>query len=124
MGEFIVFSWFLTLGFVPIQYDQVNKERLNISNSTVAELGLTATAFNKLEIYTSIENFQIKSDNTLYFNPYRVDYTTGLKYKVITGVTLEAKHYCNHMIYTNLFTDDLYVGGETQITITFSGSTR
>jgi hypothetical protein len=71
MFEFLLFSWFLTVGIVPEQYDQVAKNRVSITSeqvATVAELGLSATAWDRLTVSTTIENYQYKGDG-LYFNP-------------------------------------------------------
>jgi hypothetical protein len=128
MSNFLVFSWFLTLGFVPLQYENVGKEQVQLitekNPSTVAELGLSVLVFNRFELYTSMENFQNKSPNFVYFYPYRIDYTFGMKFRIIDGITLEAKHYCNHPVISGTEIAPLYQGYETQFTITFSGSTE
>lgn len=117
-------SWFLTVGVVPVQYERVEKaQTIEITSrnvSTVAEIGLSAMAFDRLEIYGSVETFQFKSMDSAYFIPYRADYTFGARFRLIDGVTLGVNHYCNHPVDGPLI-KNTYQGGETQFTLTFSG---
>lgn len=127
MFKVLAFSWFLSVGLVPYQYEQVGKETVqDITGgnvSTVAELGLTATAFDRLDVFTTIETFQTKHPDTLYFKPYRSDYTFGLSFRLIDGLTIGASHYCNHTVLSGPVPANIYAGGETQLTVTISGGT-
>ncbi len=128
MFGFIVVSWFLTLGVVPLQYEQVdNLQTLQITQqnmSTVATLGLSAKMFDHFELYGSVETFQFKIPDELYFSPYRADYTFGARFYIVNGITLDFSHYCNHPVDGGGPYKNKYQGGETKLSVTFSGSIK
>lgn len=128
MFEFLAVSWFLTFGLVPYQYERVDVSKtIEVTKeniSTVAEIGISSKAFNRLELYGSVETFQFKKPDSLYFMPYRADYTFGARFRLLDGLTLGFSHYCNHPVDYGSRIKYTYQGGETQLTITFSGGSK
>lgn len=125
-------SWFLTLGYVPEQMtalrengtvivQQIEGERI----ASVAELGFTITAWDRLTIGGSIENYQ--DVNTIVsYRPYQADYKARISLRVIDGVTLAVDHECDHPVESDARLPDsvrLY-GHSTCISLTLSGSTK
>jgi hypothetical protein len=128
MFEFIAVSWFLTLGWVPLQEDYVGSRRDIIDENriaTVAEIGLTATMFERLTLSGSIENYQYVGEDSSagYFNPYRVDYKASANIRITDHVSISAAHECDHAILTRTREEGRprYQSGETIVSVTFKG---
>ena len=127
MFNFIIVSWFLTFGIVQVQYDTIDDTISNLDSNrlaTVAEIGISANAWNRLTISGSIENYQYKENKDIYFVPYRIDYKIGASFKVIEGLTIDFDHYCDHPVLSGSKNAYSYSSGETKLTFTLSGSTK
>lgn len=135
MFNFIVFSWALTLGFVPQQQNCVNKSYIEIDRSrtaTVSSLEFGATVYEKLHIYTEIETFQYVQKGTFGFNPYRADYVFGADFFLTDHVAIGLTHECDHPVSSSVnlrtgeyMTDYKYMSTETKIFVRIgSGKNR
>lgn len=105
MFNFIVFSWALTVGFVPQQQNIVNASMVQIDKSRIAtesSLEFGAILYEKMHIYTEIETFQYLSQETIGFNPYRSDYTFGADFFLTDHVTLGLSHECDHAVTSGI----------------------
>ena len=125
MFSFIAFSWFLSLGLVPLQEDCVNGNKVSINTvSTVAEIGVSATMWDRLTVGGSVENYQLFS--TGYYTPYRVDYKFFATFTVQKGVTLNFMHECDHPVLhrTSGKTDYNYLSNVTTMYIKLEGQTK
>jgi hypothetical protein len=122
MFSFVVFSWFLSLGVVPQQFDCVNRHYTEISSvTTSAEIGISATMFDHLTISGSMENYQGFAGG--FFSPYRVDYKFALSFLVHKGITLNFAHECDHPVSSNTkgIIEYNYYANSTKIFVTFCG---
>jgi len=125
MFQFLVFSWALTMGFVPQQQDCVNSSMVQIDSTkiaTVTSLDIGVIAWDRLEIYTKVETFQYLCQDSIGFAPYRADYTFGINYSPSKVVTFGLMHECDHAIVSTInlsnndyMTDYKYARGETQM---------
>lgn len=80
MFNAIVLSWFLTLGWVPNQYEFLGPSSLEINAgdlASTANMGFSVSFDDRLTIHTDIKSYQFSIPKSLYFAPYRVDYTIG-----------------------------------------------
>lgn len=128
MFEFIAVSWFLTLGWVPLQEDYVGYHRAVLDDTkiaTVAELGLNAKFFDRLTLSGSMENYQYigQDTNAGYFLPFRIDYKASANLKITDNVSINAYHECDHPVVTNSRDDlkSVYRSSETIISVTIRG---
>jgi|GEM_PF-4169717 len=126
----IAVSWFLSLGYVPMQDAFLGnvKETIPSGNiATVADLGLKAR-FESITVYGSIENYQFVGvgDNLGYFMPYRADYTFGVSVKIADGVSINLAHECDHPVIfkTDGSMTSSYMSAETKIFIRFEGGEK
>lgn len=123
----IAISWFLTIGYVPMQdaclYGQMESLPSN-KVATVAELGLRAR-LDRVTVYGAIENYQFVgvADRAGYFMPYRADYKIGLSIRIADGVELFVEHECDHPVLYNstCVPSSTFIMDETRIAIKFSG---
>ncbi len=134
MFNFLVFSWALTLGFVPQQQDLVDATLVQIDSSrvaTVAALEIGATAWNRLHVYTEVETFQYTNDGSLSFSPYRADYTFGADFYISKMMLLGLTHECDHSVINtvNLTSKEYissyrYAKNETKIFVKIGNEVR
>lgn len=129
----LIISWFLTIGYVPTMSDGVARNNIVIDPkeiATVAQIGISAETQNGMfGIYTDIENYQYAPNSekgTLYFEPFRVNYSIGLNIKPVEGILLNIDHQCDHPVtsYRSGFLPYHYNSAITKITVTFSGSSE
>lgn len=123
----IIFSWFLTFGFVPEMIDTVHGASSEISNdqiATMAKIGVSAE-LKKLNLYSSVQTYQYIDSHGTGFLPYRADYCIGLSYTV-SMVTFSVLHECDHPVlsYTNSRVEYPYISSKTFISVTIKGTTR
>jgi hypothetical protein len=127
MLNFVVVSWFLTLGIVPQQSLSINNSRAYIDSdrvATVAEIGLKAVMWDKLVLQTSVENYQYKADSgELGFYPYRVDYKFDVGYMMNKNISFWINHECDHpVVYTTDGKSKFnYLSQETSLCVKFEG---
>jgi hypothetical protein len=123
-----VMSWFLTVGFVPDMQD-TSKGRLSEIDTeyvaTVAEIGLSVTAWDRLTLSASMENYQYFVGEAS-FKPFRIDYKAGAYFKISENITVCAEHECDHPVSyrTNGQLDYDYLSNQTRFSVTIKGSSR
>jgi len=129
--SFLVVSWFLTFGYVPDMGMTVNDTGVNISRFnnavTVSDIGLSVTAWDKLTLYTSLENYQYYSPadkNVLQFSPFKTGYKIGMTFTPIKNVSFDLSHVCEHPVSSDNVIEFPYNYGQTRISVTFKGSQR
>lgn len=123
--SWLIVTWFLAFGYVPQQYESVLTSSIGLESSrpaTVAQLGLSLTAWKRLTISTDIENFQYMNDLGSYA-PFRVDYTFAIEYRLNSALAIIATHECDHVIKLGSTTDG-YESTETKILAKLSGKTN
>jgi hypothetical protein len=122
--NWLVMSWFLTLGIVPQQTECCNGQYCSpVLPSTVAEIGLSATAFDHLILSTSMENYQTKGDN-LTFNPYRIDYKFSAGVRINDNVSVWFDHECDHPVLSGNIVKYDYRSEMSKLYIKLEGSTK
>jgi hypothetical protein len=125
--NWLVIGWFLTLGIVPQQQEAVGSRVSNtLSNrlATVAEVGLTATAADRFVVGFSVENYQYKDPDSIYFNPYRVDYKFNAGVKFNAHVSVWFEHECDHPVEYSNVERYTYSSQESKLYLKFEGTTR
>lgn len=123
--SWLIVTWFLAFGYVPKQYESVFASQIALESlrpATVAQLGLSLTAWKRLTISTDIENFQYMND-LFNYAPYRVDYTFTAEFRLNSALTIIATHECDHVIKLGS-TVDGYESTETKIIAKLSGQTK
>jgi hypothetical protein len=100
MGNFIVMTWMLLLGFVPDSSLKTNNKSIEASNYLTQTLGVGFYLADFMHIYGSVEIRETKSKD-IYFDPFRGDYLIGgsIYFK---NLSLGVSHECNHDIVTNM----------------------
>ena len=131
MFQFIAVSWFVTLGWVPLQEDYIGSRRAVLDENkvaTVAEIGIDATVFDRLTLSGSMENYQYigTGSSAGYFNPFRIDYKASATLKISDHVSITAAHECDHPVITSSHDDlqNIYQKGETIVSVTFRGGDK
>ena len=127
MFNAIVIGWFLTVGWVPLQYDYLDYKAFDVTHddlATVADVGFSVTFDDRLVIYTDVKSYQYKLTDSARFAPYRVNYTIGADFNLNDHVTISAKHNCNHEVINSDCVNNRYQSGETSISATIHGETR
>jgi len=129
MVSWLVLSWALSFGYVPEQFNAVDYSYQEVgmeSMSTVMKIGLDANLFNRVTIFTDVENFQtpIKKSVAPAFDPYRIDYTIGARLRISDSVSITAVHECDHPVSStmNVKTGQYYMA-ETKIFAEIHGKT-
>jgi len=120
----LLVSWFLSFGYVPSQTDTIGiaVSKLDTSRiATVAEIGLSFNAFDRLSVYGSIENFQYIAPSGMFY-PFRADYKAGIELEVTKNFSILAEHTCDHPVsFTNEpYSKARYLSSETKITVRIS----
>lgn len=124
MFQFLAITWFVTVGWVPLQDETIGSKAACLEHgrvATVAELGFSADVFERLTFSASMENYQYVSTSRGYFSPYRVDYKAALTLRVTENISITAAHECDHPIYseTKDKSKPLYMSGETIVSVTW-----
>lgn len=124
MMSMLVLSWALSFGYVPMQSNQVNTECLKYSNTTMAKIDFSLRLDDRLDIYTSLENFQ-KADALPYFSPYRINYSIGAKLDITSFLSATIEHECDHKVVSEFTPTQQVLGmNETKLFVTFHGKTN
>jgi hypothetical protein len=99
MFQFLVFSWALTLGYVPQQCDYVGSQSAEKDGkiATLTDFSLSATAYDTLRITTSVTTYQY-AINYFVFAPYRADYKIEANIKVSRMIVVGISHECDHPV--------------------------
>lgn len=126
----LIVSWFLTFGYVPQMDEAVSNRRIQLDDSryaTVAQIGLAvATEDDRLTVYGDVENFQYVSTKNVGFNPFRIDYSIGMQFRVNDYIRINLDHECDHQVssYSNGKVDFNYTSNQTKFTVTIHGKTK
>lgn len=128
--SWLMVSWFLAFGWVPLQYDSVYYAETELSSeyvATVAQVGLEATIAERFKLFGDVENFQYFNKDGYQtggaFLPYRVDYTFGASFNFNQWVSITAVHECDHVIKFGRV-DDGYESSETKVIVKIEGKTE
>jgi len=127
MLSWLVFSWALSFGYVPEQFNAVDYTYQEVTFDkvdTVMKLSLDANLFNRVTIFTDVENFQTPVKGEMAFDPYRIDYTIGARLRISDNVSITAVHECDHPVSStmNVKTGQYYMA-ETKIFAEIHGKT-
>jgi len=127
MVSWLVFSWALSFGYVPEQFNAVDYTYQEVTFDkvdTVMKLSLDANLFNRVTIFTDVENFQTPVKGEMAFDPYRIDYTIGARLRISDNVSITAVHECDHPVSStmNVKTGQYYMA-ETKIFAEIHGKT-
>lgn len=127
--SFLVVSWFLTFGYVPVVADVtansgVSSEEFT-KTATIADVGLKITAFDDLFFYTSITSYQYAIKLT-EFCPFSISYKIGVGYDLNKNIRFNLDHVCQHPVVPNQYDNNVkikynYNHYETKLTITLHG---
>ena len=126
--SWLLVSWFLAFGYVPQQIEAVNGSYF-VSDptriATVAQIGIEAQAWERLRVYTDIENFQYAPETVEDggFIPYRVDYTFGAEIKLNKWISVTVEHECDHVVAIGGNADG-YESRITKLVAKVQGSTK
>jgi|WetSurMetagenome_2_1015567.scaffolds.fasta_scaffold28338_4 hypothetical protein len=126
--NFLVISWWVLFGIVPQQKEAIGTGIVDLKSSpaTVAEVGFNIIADKHFLVEFSIENYQYKSIDGLFFNPYRVDYRfkTGVIFN--DHISIFFDHECDHPIVScnipNSNPD--FLSQESRIYVKFEGISK
>ena len=128
--SWLVVSWFMAFGWVPLQYESVNYSEIDLNSeyvATVAQIGIEATISERFKVFGDVENFQYFNRENWQtggaFLPYRVDYTAGATFMFNEWVSISAIHECDHVIKMGRV-DDGYESSETKIIAKITGESR
>ena len=127
MFNAIVISWFLSVGWVPLQTEMVDHSTFRINpdmTATMTEIGLSVTFDDRLKVFTEMDNYQYKDKDSLYFLPYRIDYTFGSTLDINKYISVTATHTCIHDVIYNRHQPKGYQENETKVYATIHGETR
>jgi len=124
MFQFLAITWFVTVGWVPLQDEIIGTKEASLKIgrvATVAELGFSADIFDRVNFSTSMESYQYINTDGGYFNPYRIDYKAALTFHLTRHVSLALAHECDHPVISTQ--EDrykgLYTSSETIVAITW-----
>lgn len=128
MFSAIVFSWFLNLGWVPLQDNVIGNQNTSIEKNrtaTVAEVGIETTIDRMFVIGGSVENFQYFNTSVSYL-PYRADYKVHFRIKLNEYVSINAEHECDHPVEYVIGDkkQTSYMSTETKIFLRIQGETN
>lgn len=121
----LVFSWFLTFGYIPEMSENViDSEAIVVSedSATIAEVGLSAE-WRGFELSGSVATYQFFAPEYFRFFPYRADYKIGLSY-TYRYITIGIEHECDHPIISNRDYSSRfdYLSSQTRIYATIRGA--
>ena len=124
MFSALVFSWFLSFGYVPIQSNCIGDTLSGLDSSriaTVVEIGMSVN-FYRLGVYGSIENYQYVGEGG-YFYPFRADYKAGASLRITDHVKIIAEHECDHPVVfsNNTKLQSTYMSAETRVMVRIEG---
>lgn len=126
--SWLVITWFLAFGWVPVQNEAVGPVSLKIISGeivTSAQIGVSFKAIDKLSVFGDVETFMGTVDAFSgggVFVPYRADYTFGVSFEFNEHVSVIATHECDHMIDRR--PEDGYESSETKIIAKITGKSR
>ena len=128
MLSFLVFSWALSLGYMPQQveiYDDPGGQEVLVDRSGcfVQDLGLEVLAWNHLRAWTNIRTYE-EAQGLASYAPFRADYSIGLD--LLAGpVVLGIRHECDHPVISRTsFYETGKITSETEVFVRFNGSSR
>ena len=128
MFSFLVFSWALSLGYMPQQveiYDDPGGRAVLVDRSGcfVQDLGLEVLAWEHLRAWTNIRTYE-EQQSLVSYAPFRADYSIGLD--LLAGpVVLGIKHECIHPVVSyDSFQETGRISAETEVFVRFQGSSR
>lgn len=130
MFEFLIFSWALTFGYVPMQVESVKHEIVKTENkriATVAGIEISVMAFDRILLSTEIETFQYNVKDRFIFEPYRANYHVSADYFISDSFQVGISHECDHPIASGLGSKALYpvyqyASGETIMYVKIRGN--
>jgi hypothetical protein len=99
MGNLIVMTWLLSLGFVPNSLLETSSGSIKASNCLVQTLGVDFYLAEFMHIYSTVEIQETKSQS-IYFDPFRSDFLIGGSL-YFGNFSIGISHECNHDIVTN-----------------------
>lgn len=119
--EWLVISWFLSFGWVPIQADNVGQSSAMRENATFAEIGVSGEMADRVTIFGSVETYQTYLPSKYSFAPYLANYRIGATFRIIDGVSITADHLCIHPVLS--IGEDSYMksGGKTRVYLKIEG---
>jgi hypothetical protein len=100
MGNFIVMTWLLSLGFVPNSLLKTNGGSINASHCLVQTFGVGFYLADHIHIYSTIEIQETKT-HSIYFDPFRSDFLIGGSV-CFKNLSIGVSHECNHDIVTSM----------------------
>lgn len=129
--EWLVISWFLTLGIMPDHSygmnGQTNWYAYEGSQPTFTQqLGLRFDVAEFFAVYTDIKIYDKSQKDSWTFSPYQSDFYIGAEF-YWRGFKLGFKHLCQHPITAWQWQGDQlsdFNGAQTEFYLTFSGRTR
>lgn len=124
----LVFSWFLTFGWVPQQDSVVGNQVASLEQSrtaTVSEIGVSAEIDRMFIFGASVESFQYFNTAFSYL-PYRADYKIFGEIKLNSFTSVIAEHECDHPVkyVIGAHEQESYMASATKIYIKFGGKTN
>lgn len=122
MSNFILFGWFLSIGWLPIGLDRIGTARLVYDGAFTQTIGIEAIVFDDLRIWTEIEteDFMISA---FVYAPFRSTYRIGAEY-TWRNITAGIKHDCIHPVLSPSKPPKNYAsGGSTEFFLTIKGGT-
>lgn len=119
----LVVGWALTLGFMPDNLQQIQtKEQYTVHSKSLEYLAtksdlseidtsfclfqnieLNATFFNSLKVYTEIDTYDRKSEDSMWFTPFYTEYIFGINY-THKFAQIGFEHNCGHPVTSTPFT--------------------
>ena len=124
--SWLVLSWFLTFGYLPQSQEAIatttdRVEWLDNSGAFYQTIGLSATAFDHIRLYTELQTYDRMGSINQWF-PYRSDYIIGLD--LLAGpVTIGVRHECDHPVIWSMDQEYGYISGITEIYVKIEGKT-
>jgi hypothetical protein len=132
MLSWLILSWSLTLGYIPLDNPtmfQASGENIqSICNEGVlsTELALKAEAFNHIRLSTSIESRETKSEKSILFgafDPYEAYFKLGFCC-YFNNFEIGITHECDHGIEAPNTPRPWLSNGNTNLYLKFSGTTQ
>lgn len=128
--SWLIVTWFLAFGYVPIQYESVYAPKVELDSeliATVSQFGINFQIGKRFKVYGDIETFHYFSEANWYkggaLQPYRADYTAGVSFEFNEHLSILATHECDHVIKMG-FQNDGYESSETKVIVKIEGKTE